>query len=67
MIDSLSNIFCLSLAGGALGGCAAMFFIGLKIQASFETIKKLEQDVQTLKIQVAALHAQYYTPVNEYV
>lgn len=67
MIESLSNIFCLSLLGGALGGCAAMFFIGLKIQNSLNTIKKLEHDVATLKIQVAALHAQYYTPVNEHV
>ena len=67
MIENMGNIFCLSLAGGALGGCAAMFFVGLKIQSSLQTIKKLEQDVQTLKIQVAALHAQYYTPVNEYV
>lgn len=67
MIESLSNIFCLSLLGGALGGCAAMFFIGLKIQDSLRTIRKLEQDVATLKIQVAALHAQYYNPVNEYV
>ena len=67
MIESISNIFCLSLVGGALGGCAAMFFLGLKIQDSLQTIKKLEDDVATLKIQVAALHAQYYTPVNEYV
>jgi len=67
MIESISNIFCLSLVGGALGGCAAMFFLGLKIQDSLNTIHKLEQDVATLKIQVAALHAQYYTPVNEYV
>ena len=67
MIENLSNIFCLSLVGGALGGCTAMFFLGMKIQDSLSTIKKLEDDVANLKIQVAALNAQYYTPVNEYV
>lgn len=67
MIENLANVFCLSFAGGALGGCAAMFFLSLKIQQSIQTISKLEQDVATLKIQVAALHAQYYTQINEYV
>lgn len=65
MIENLGNVFCLSLAGGALGGCAAMFFIGMKIHDSIQTMKKLEQDVLTLKIQVAALHAQYYQPFQD--
>lgn len=66
-MDNLGNVFCLALLGGFIGGVGGFMFFCTKILDVINNIEKLENDIETLKFQVGALHAQYYQPFQDEV
>ena len=60
MNDLVLNLFLLSIVGGALGFAGALFFCSRKLVKLIYTMRKLENDVETLQIQMRALHAEFY-------
>lgn len=59
------DVFLMSILGGALGFVGALFCSMKKLGGLILDVKRVQSDVQTLKIQMAALHAEFYRPFQD--
>lgn len=66
----LIDFLCLSILGGAIGSLFILLSVYDRYRKLSKRVREIENDLEHIKIKLAALHAQFYTvdhmePVND--